>query len=73
MESKKKIVNGETVYECEFSVGELSAIYNGLIRLWLNLDEKRAKAGDSPSAGFYYEECEKLDTIIYKVDAIINP
>ena len=73
MESKRKIVNGETLCECEFSVNELSAMYNALIRLWCNIDEKRAKAGDSPSSEFYYEKCEKLDKIIYKVDAIINP
>ena len=73
MESKRKIVNGETVCECEFSVNELSVMYNALIRLWCNIDEKRANAGDRPSAAFYYEQCEKLDKIIYKVDAIINP
>ena len=73
MEVKKKIVNGETVCECELSVNELEMIYTALNRLWCNLDEKRAKAGDRPSAGFYYEKCEKLDKIIYKIEDIINP
>ena len=71
MESKKKIVNGETVCECEFSVNELSVIYNALNRLWCHLDEKRVDAGDSPSAEFYDEQCEKLSTLFYKVDSIL--
>ena len=73
MESKKKIVNGETVCDCEFSVNELSIIYNALNRLWCQLDEKRVEAGDSPSAEFYGEQCEKLSTLFYKVDSILVP
>ena len=73
MESKRKIVNGETVCECEFSVDELDMIYNALNRLWCHLDEKRVEAGDSPEAEFYDEECEKISTLFYKVDSILVP
>ena len=73
MKSKKKIVNGETVVECELSIGELEIIYNALNRLWCRLDEKRVESGDSPAAEFYEEQCEKLSTLFYKVDSILVP
>ena len=73
MENKRKIVNGETVVECELSTNELEFIYNALNRLWCELDEKRVCAGDSPTAEFYEEQCEKLSTLFYKVDSILVP
>lgn len=72
MEIKRKIVNGETVCECEFSINELSVVYNALNRLWCCLDEKRVGAGDSPSTEIYDEQCKKVDTILYKVDSFIE-
>ena len=71
MESKKKIVNGETVVECELSMNEFEMIYAALNRLWCHIDEKRVAAGDSPAAEFYDEECEKISTLFYKVDSIL--
>ena len=71
MESKKKIVNGETVVDCELSINELEMIYNALNRLWCHIDEKRVEAGESPAAEFYDEQCEKLSTLFYKVDSIL--
>lgn len=71
MKSKKKIVNGETMYECELNINELEIIYNALNRLWCHLDEKRVEAGDRPAAEFYDEQCKKISTLFYKVDSTI--
>ena len=73
MESKRTNVNGENVVECVLSVNELKMIYNALIRLWCNLVENRVNAIESSSEEFYYEQCGKLETLIYEVYDIINP
>ena len=71
MENKRKIVNGETVVECELSVDELAIIYNALNRLFCQLDEKRVKARVIDSQEFYDEGCHKVDRLIDKVHDII--
>ena len=71
MENKRKIVNGETMYTCEFTDVELAAIYNALNRLYCQLDDKREKAGDSPAAEHYEQMAEKVDKLIAKVSGIM--
>ena len=70
MENKRKIVNGEKVYTCEFTANDLAAIYNGLNRLYCQLDEKRENAGDSPAAELYEQMAEKVNQVIDKVHDI---
>ena len=72
MESKRKIVNGETVCECEFSVNELGVVYGALVRLWNDIDEKIVEAGDSPSEEFYDEYCQKVDRLVDKIRNIMR-
>ena len=71
MESKRKIVNGETVCECELSVNELAIIYNALNRLYCQLDESRANARSIDKQEFYSECCDKVDRLIDKVHNIM--
>lgn len=71
MESKRKIVNGETVVECEFSVNELAIIYNALNRLYCQLDESRANARSIDKQEFYDECCQKVDRLIDKIHNIM--
>ena len=71
MESKKKIVNGETVVDCELSVNELAMIYNALNRTFCQLDEKRANASSPSTKEFYDEKCAKVDRLIEKVHDIM--
>ena len=71
MESKRKIVNCETVIECELSANELAIIYNALNRRFCELDEKRVKA-TSPTTKEYFDECcQKVDRLIDKVHNIL--
>ena len=65
MESKRKIVNSETV--CELSVNELAIIYNALNRLYCQLDENRVNARSIDKQEFYDECCQKVDRIIGKL------
>ena len=71
MESKRKIVNGETVVECELSVNELAIIYNALNRLYCQLDESRENARSIDKREFYDECCQKVDRLIDKVHNIM--
>ena len=72
MESKKKIVNGETVRKCELTRNELSVLLPALNRDYCRIDEKRVNAGDTLSAYFYDEVCEKVNALIDKVQCIID-
>lgn len=71
MESKRKIVNGETVITCELSANELAIIYNALIRLFCQLDEKRIKASSQSSKEYFDERCQIVDRLIDKVHNIM--
>lgn len=71
MESKRKIVNGEAVCECELSVNELGIIYNALNRLYCQLDENRVNAIRLDKQEFYDECCQKVDRLIDKVHNIL--
>ena len=71
MESKKKIVNGETVCECELSVNELTIIYNELKRLYCQLYESRANARSIDKQEFYCKCCQKVDRLVDKIRNIM--
>lgn len=71
MESKRKIVNGDTVCACELSVNELAIIYNALNRLYFQLDESLANARSIDKQEFYDEYCQKVDRLIDKVHNIM--
>ncbi len=68
MESKRKIVNGETVVECEFSVNELAMFCNALNRLYCQIDEKRLLS-QFPEA--YDEKCDKISALVEKVQDLV--
>ena len=69
MESKRKIVNGDKVYE--LSVNELTIIYNELKRLYCQLYESRANAISIDKQEFYGECCQKVDRLVDKIRNIM--
>ena len=71
MESKRKIVNGETVCECELSVDELEMIYSALNRNFCRLDQKRIEASSPYAKEFFGEKCAKVDRLIDKVHDLL--
>ena len=68
MESKRKIVNGETMVDCEFSINELALMCNALNRLYCQTDEKRL-ISQFPEA--YDEKCDKIIAILEKVQDLV--
>ena len=71
MESKKEIVNGETVVECKLTRKELVLIYNALNRLYCETDEKRVKTTSPILSELYGEKCDSINSILENIFDIV--